>query len=147
MFITTSEFCSFGIGFGIGRKYRPITVLVSVSGRNQNGGFGRSLIWVPIKEIRKIEKTRLKICEIYIFRNLSWEKHWFLHLICFYFYGDCMHKIISIKFKKYFLSVETRNKWKPVNFKILVCWNQSKSHDFFPALSNFFSNIYRFLYQ
>ena len=43
MFITTSELCGFGIGFGIGRKYRPITVSVSVSGRNQNGGFGRSL--------------------------------------------------------------------------------------------------------
>ena len=45
MFITTSELCGFGIGFGIGRKYRPITVSVSVSGRNQNGGFGRSLVW------------------------------------------------------------------------------------------------------
>ena len=45
MFITTSELCGFGIGFGIGRKYRPITVSVSVSGRNQNGGFGRSLCW------------------------------------------------------------------------------------------------------
>ena len=44
MFITTSELCGFGIGFGIGRKYRPITVSVSVSGRNQNGGFGRSLL-------------------------------------------------------------------------------------------------------
>ena len=44
MFITTSELCGFGIGFGIGRKYRPITVSVSVSGRNQNGGFGRSLV-------------------------------------------------------------------------------------------------------
>ena len=43
MFITTSELCGFGIGFGIGRKYRPITVSVSVLGRNQNGGFGRSL--------------------------------------------------------------------------------------------------------
>ena len=43
MFITTSELCGFGIGFGIGRKYRPITVSVLVSGRNQNGGFGRSL--------------------------------------------------------------------------------------------------------
>ena len=44
MFITTSELCGFGIGFGIGRKYRPITVSVLVSGRNQNGGFGRSLV-------------------------------------------------------------------------------------------------------
>ena len=47
MFITTSELCGFGIGFGIGRKYRPITVSVSVSGRNQNGGFGRSLTTTP----------------------------------------------------------------------------------------------------
>ena len=39
MFIATSELCGFGIGCGIGRKYRPITVSVSVSGRNQNGGF------------------------------------------------------------------------------------------------------------
>ena len=43
MFITTSELCGFGIGFGIGRKYRPITVSVSVSGLNQNSGFSRSL--------------------------------------------------------------------------------------------------------
>ena len=44
MLITTSELCGFGIGFGISRKYRPITVSVSVSGRNKNGGFGRSLV-------------------------------------------------------------------------------------------------------
>ena len=48
MFITTSELCGFGIGFGIGRKYRPITVSVSVSGRNQNGGFGRSLMYIEL---------------------------------------------------------------------------------------------------
>ena len=30
-FITTFEICGFGIGYGIGRKYRPITVSVSVS--------------------------------------------------------------------------------------------------------------------
>ena len=34
----------FGIGYGIGRKYRPIRVSVSVSDRNQNSGFGRSLL-------------------------------------------------------------------------------------------------------
>ena len=33
-FITTSEICGFGIGYGIGRKYRPITVSVSVSALN-----------------------------------------------------------------------------------------------------------------
>ena len=39
--------CGFGIGYGIGRKYRPITVSVSVSDRNQNSGFGRSLYAGP----------------------------------------------------------------------------------------------------
>ena len=34
--------CGFGIGYGIGRKYQPIQV--SVSDRNQNSGFGRSLL-------------------------------------------------------------------------------------------------------
>ena len=33
--------CSFGIGYGIGRKYLPIWVLVS--SLNQNSGFGRTL--------------------------------------------------------------------------------------------------------
>ena len=32
--------CSFGIGYGIGRKYLPIWVWVSVSDLNQNSGFG-----------------------------------------------------------------------------------------------------------
>ena len=41
--ITTFEICGFGIGYGIGRKYRPIRVLVLVSDLNQNSGFGRSL--------------------------------------------------------------------------------------------------------
>ena len=35
--------CSFGIGYGIGRKYLPIWVSVSVSDRNQDSGFGRKL--------------------------------------------------------------------------------------------------------
>ena len=39
--ITKSKIYGFGIGYGIGRNYRPIRV--SVSGRNQNSGFGRSL--------------------------------------------------------------------------------------------------------
>ena len=42
-YIITSEICGFGIGYGIGRKYRPIRVSVSVSDRNQNSGFGRTL--------------------------------------------------------------------------------------------------------
>ena len=36
--------CGFGIGYGIGRNYQPIRVSVSVSDRNQNSGFGHSLI-------------------------------------------------------------------------------------------------------
>ena len=36
--------CGFGIGYGIGRKYRPIWVSVSVSDLDQNSGFGRTLI-------------------------------------------------------------------------------------------------------
>ena len=36
--------CGFGIGYGIGRKYQPIWVSVSVSDGNQNSGFGRTLL-------------------------------------------------------------------------------------------------------
>ena len=35
---------SFGIGYGISRKYQPIWVSVSVSDLNQNSGFGRTLL-------------------------------------------------------------------------------------------------------
>ena len=35
--------CSFGIGYGIGRKYRPMWISVSVSDLNQNSGFSRTL--------------------------------------------------------------------------------------------------------
>ena len=35
--------CGFGIGYGIGRNYQPIWVSVSVSDRNWNSGFGRTL--------------------------------------------------------------------------------------------------------
>ena len=59
MFITTSELCGFGIGFGIGRKYRPITVSVSVSGRNQNGGFGRSLLGTVMENVELSNCTYL----------------------------------------------------------------------------------------
>ena len=37
------KFGSYGIGYGIGQKYRPIRVSVSVSDLNQKNGFGRSL--------------------------------------------------------------------------------------------------------
>ena len=35
--------CGFSIGYGIGRKYLPNWVSVSVLDRNQNSGFGRTL--------------------------------------------------------------------------------------------------------
>ena len=38
--------CGFSIGYGIGRKYQPI--LVSVSVLNQNSGFGRTLAQLEI---------------------------------------------------------------------------------------------------
>ena len=38
-----------GIGYGIGRKYRPIWV--SVSDLNQNSGFGRTLLVVEYMEL------------------------------------------------------------------------------------------------
>jgi hypothetical protein len=37
------KFGGFGMGYGIGRKYWPIWVLVSVLNLNQSSGFGRSL--------------------------------------------------------------------------------------------------------
>ena len=40
--------CGYGIGYGIGRNYRPIRVLVSVSDWNQNSGFGRSLVSIQV---------------------------------------------------------------------------------------------------
>ena len=65
MFITTSELCGFGIGFGIGRKYRPITVSVSVSGRNQNGGFGRSLKMAP-KWFNSLDTNSNNFCNLWM---------------------------------------------------------------------------------
>ena len=38
------KFGGFGIGYGIGQKYQPIRVSVSVSDLNQNSGFGRSTV-------------------------------------------------------------------------------------------------------
>ena len=40
--------CSFRIGYGIGHKYLPIWVSVSVSDQNHNSGFGRTLILYEI---------------------------------------------------------------------------------------------------
>ena len=37
------KFGGFGIGYGIGRKYRPIWVSVWILDLNQNSGFGRTL--------------------------------------------------------------------------------------------------------
>ena len=48
--------CGFGIGYGIGRKYLPIWVLVSVSDLNQNSGFSRSLILSQFLSQKKKEK-------------------------------------------------------------------------------------------
>ena len=42
--------CGFGIGYGIGRKYRPIWVSVWVLDLNQNSGFGRILQCGSIRE-------------------------------------------------------------------------------------------------
>ena len=39
-----SRSSGFGMGYGISQNYRPIWVSVSVSDRNQNSDFGRSLI-------------------------------------------------------------------------------------------------------
>ena len=36
--------CGFGISYGIGRKYWPMLVSVSVSDLNKNSGFGRTLV-------------------------------------------------------------------------------------------------------
>ena len=35
--------CGFSIGYGIGRKYQPMWVSISVSDQNQNSGFGLTL--------------------------------------------------------------------------------------------------------
>ena len=43
-----SRSSGFGIGYGIGQKYPPIWVLVSVSDLNQNSGFGRTLCCIVI---------------------------------------------------------------------------------------------------
>ena len=37
------KICGFGIGYGISQNHWPIRISVSVSDRNQNSGFGRSL--------------------------------------------------------------------------------------------------------
>ena len=40
------KFGGFGIGYSIGRKYRQITISVSVSDQDQNSDFGRSLSYI-----------------------------------------------------------------------------------------------------
>ena len=80
MFITTSELCGFGIGFGIGRKYRPITVSVSVSGRNQNGGFGRSLPQAAAQILSAMEEAAEEEIQGMSFMNF------FIMWLCFYTY-------------------------------------------------------------
>ena len=42
----------FGIGYGIGQKYPPIWVSVSVSDLNQNSGFGPTL-FKPVRQTRQ----------------------------------------------------------------------------------------------
>ena len=72
MFITTSELCGFGIGFGIGRKYQPITVSVSVSGRNQNSGFGRSLV----QEVWEVRMYNVhKVHEFQVAKDVQEKQH------------------------------------------------------------------------
>ena len=44
--------CGFGIGYGIGQKYWPIWVAVSVSDLNQNIGFGRTLGWTLLTSFK-----------------------------------------------------------------------------------------------
>ena len=46
--VSVKVLAEFGIGYSIGRKYRPIWVSVSVSDENQNRGFGRTLMWIEL---------------------------------------------------------------------------------------------------
>ena len=41
-------------GYGIGRKYQPIWVSVSVLGRNQNSAFGRTLALGTDKALNEV---------------------------------------------------------------------------------------------
>ena len=56
-----SRSSGFGIGYGIGRKYRPIRVSVSVSDRNQNSGFGRSLHQKDILKLTDLSSLHYSI--------------------------------------------------------------------------------------
>ena len=49
----------FGIGYGIGRKYRQMRVLVSLSDLNQNIDFGHTLFW------RTLWAFRFRVLEIW----------------------------------------------------------------------------------
>ena len=54
--------CGFGIGYGIGRKYWPIWVSVSVSDLNQNSGVGRTLdCLVPYSTFHSFIEQQLTI--------------------------------------------------------------------------------------
>ena len=71
MFIRKSEICGFSIGiFGIGQKYWLIRVLVSVSDRNQNSGFGRSLA-SALNCTSPLALSRFCLISL-----LCWESHW-----------------------------------------------------------------------
>ena len=55
----------YGIGYGIGQNYRPIRVSVSVSDRNQNSGFGRSLGEYAINSPAKIQQSTVFLLNIF----------------------------------------------------------------------------------
>ena len=57
---TTFEICGFGIGYGIGRKYQPIWVLVSVLDLNQNSGFGRTLEHTVLNYILQLSSPQMR---------------------------------------------------------------------------------------
>ena len=45
--------CGFGIGYGIGRKYQPVWVSVSVLDLNQNSGFDCTLMPSELVRMKK----------------------------------------------------------------------------------------------
>ena len=54
--------CGFGIGYGIGRKYPPIWVSVSVLDLNQNSIFCRTLCWDGHLVISPCELVVISFC-------------------------------------------------------------------------------------
>ena len=71
--------CGFGIGYGIGRNYQPIWVSVSVSDRNQNSGFGRTLC--QLHPVHQKKQNTLMNAQFYS----AWHM---LHECMFSFRGD-----------------------------------------------------------